>query len=492
MPKRCIGIDIGSSYLRAVQLSRTNGRFNVEKVFTTQTRRSTDSPADILKSLTTRRGFDRRADVAISMPHNSVFYRSLVTDVDSIKQFSSSGSAALEHHFPIQPIESVAHVCSYRQMPDQKCSVLVAATKKESLQERLNTLSEANLKPNLVEAPIFAVRLTVAVNHPQAMTGKALIVYIDLSYITLAVIEDSNVLLVRNIPNFSRSDGDIYALTEQIAQLLSSEVEITWQKVFQAPLDQSTCIYLAAGHNLPKNLLAILKENLNCQITVVNPYAKVTRLPDSNGTADISLAQGLALSALVSEQAEATNFLKADTAKAKHPLNLKKEFTICAILLAAIAAVSFLGLLLRLSRLEDEYSNVKNEIKELFQSTLPQEKNIVSPLAQLEQKLQSLHKDYRLFAPLDPAHLDPLEALHSITKSIPSKTAIRIDDLLITDDSIRLNGTCDSFETVYHWQSLLQKIPQFKLVDVQDVQKLSQSGSIRFTILINPGFSEKI
>jgi len=493
MPKRAIGIDIGSSYLRAVQLSRTNGNFHVEKVFSTQTRRSTDRLPDILSSLTTKYGFDRRALVATSLPHNSIFFRSLECDSAALDRLRSDSSAALQHSFPIPPDEIISGVCSYRRLQEGNYALLAAAADRQSLCERLDCFSQANLQPDLVDAPIFAVLSTVALNYPAVAAGRAVIVYIDLSYITLAITDTGNILFVRNIPIAPAGpDDDIYSFTQQIARLLSAELQLTWQKVFGSRFEQGTHIYLAAGVNLPKSLLTILKDILNCQITVVNPYANVIRLPDTTAAADISLAQGLALRALAPEQAPGINFLDADTANKKPPFNLKKEFTVCALLLATIAAVSLIGLFVRLSHLEAEYARTKNEITQVFQSILPQEKNIVSPLAQLEQKLQSLQKDYRLFASLDPAHLDPLDVLLILTKTLPSQGNIVIDDLFVTADSVRLNATSDSFETVYRWQRLLQDIPDFKIVDVRNVQKLSQTGKVRFTILINPGLWEKI
>ena len=75
MVKRCIGIDIGSSCICAVQVMRTDEGFCVEKVLGTQIRRSTDSPEEVLRLLFNQHGFDRRAEVAISMSHDAVFFQ---------------------------------------------------------------------------------------------------------------------------------------------------------------------------------------------------------------------------------------------------------------------------------------------------------------------------------------------------------------------------------------------------------------------------------
>ncbi len=504
MVKRCIGIDIGSSCLRAVQVSRTGEHFNIEKVFSIQTRRDSDSPPEILRSLTSKYGFDRRADVAVSMPNDAVFYRNLETDVTGLEQICGLSKrdpkrekehlqtqSVLEHNFPIEPDEIVAQVCSYRQPLGDKYSVLVAAVKRASLHERMNILAEAKIHPNLVEAAIFAVHSAVAVNHPEIMTGQAIIAYIDESYLTLAVLENNSILLVRNIPTVSCSDNNVDSAQEHIAEVLSREVEITWQKVFGGAIQEDTKIYLVSKGNVSNDLEATIAESLSCQTTIVDSYEKVECSAQGDGDTEISLAKGLALRVLAPDRTAGINFRQADTANVKPTLDRKKELITCAILMAAIAVVSLLGLFVRLSYLERKYAHIKNEITQVFQAALPEETNIVSPLKQLEQELQSLRKDYRLFAPLAPTDSRPLDVLRNITLNTPSQGNVKIDDLLITTESVRLRGTCNSFESVYQWQRLLQKTPGFTLVDVQDVQKDPKGDAIHFTILISSAIQEQ-
>ena len=491
MVKRCIGIDIGSSYLRAVQIVRTGDELCIEKVFSAQTRRSKDSPPEILRRLSGKYGFDRRADVAISMPNDAVFFRNLETDSAGLEQIRQRNSSALEYNFPIQPDEIVAQACSYRQLPDEKYSVLTAAVTRASLRERLNILTGAKMHPNLVEAAIFAIHSTVALNHPEIATGQAIIVYIDESYLILAVTQNNDILIVRNIPIVLHSENNIDSVQEQVAELLTREAGVTWLKVFGEESHQDSKIYLAAGGSVSGNFQAAVKENLHCQTVIVEPYARVKCSPEHNGDTAICVAEGLALRALAPDETTGINFLEADNADTKRTLDLRKEFTICAALVAAIAVVSLAGLFVRLSHLETKYAHIKNEIREIFQRTVPEETNIVNPLVQLEQKLESFRKDYRLFASFYPTNLSPLKVLHSITTNTPSEGNIEIDDLLITTGSVRLRGTCNSFESVYQWQRLLQQTPGFTLVDVQDVQKDPGGDAVHFTILISSAIQEQ-
>ncbi len=485
MVKRCIGIDIGPSCLCAVQVVRTDGGFCVEKVFGTQIRRSTDSPEEMLRPLFNRYGFDRRADVAISMPHDAVFFRNLETDSEGLEQIRERNWSALEHNFPVEAEEIVAQAYSYHPMPNGKYSVLTVASARQSLHERLNIFTGSKMHPSLVEAAIFAVHSTITVNHPEIMAGQAIIAYIDGCYLTLAVIRDNDVVVVRSIPVITESEDDIKSVQKQMAHVISHEAQITWRKVFGTDIEQNTKIYLITTGQTSDYLMVQIGKKLRSETTVVDCYAMVETLSRQNTEIPICVAEGLALRVLAPEKTRGINFLEADKVDAAPALNLRKEFVFCATLICTIAVFLLVGLFTHLSHLEAAYARIKNETTEIFQATLPQEKNIVNPLVQLENKIESFRRDSRLFASLSDSGLSPLDVLYKISAGSPLPENIKVDDILIAADTVRINGTCDSFEPVYQWQQLLQEYPGFTFVDVKDIQKQSKSGVVHFTMLLS-------
>ena len=485
MVKRCIGIDIGSSCICAVQVMRTDEGFCVEKVFGTQIRRSTDSPEEVLRLLFNRHGFDRRAEVAISMPHDAVFFRNLETDSEGLEQIREGNWSALEHNFPVGAEKIIAQVYSYNPTPDGKYSVLTAASTRQSLHERLNIFTEAKLHPGMVEAAIFAVHSTVAVNHPEIMAGQAIIAYIDGCYLTLAIIRDNDVVVVRSIPVITESEDDIKSVQKQMAHVISREAQITWQKVFGTDIEQNTKIYLVSTGQISDYMVLKIGKKLRSETTIVDCYAMVENMSRHMVDTQVCVAEGLALRVLAPEQTKGINFLEADKADAAPSLNLRKEFVFCAALIGAIAVFLLVGLFTRLSHLESAYARIKNETTEIFQATVPDEKNIVNPLVQLEQKIESFRRDSGLFASLSDSGLSPLDALYKISTNSPLSENIKIDDILIVADTVRINGTCDSFEPVYQWQQLLQENPGFTFVEVKDIQKQSKSGVVNFTMLLS-------
>jgi len=492
MVKRCIGIDISSSHLCAVQLARTEQELHIEKTFSAQIRRNTDSPPDILKSLISRHGFDSRAAIATSVPQDAVFFRNLETDFAGLEQIRQHDSAALEHDFPLPADKIVTAVYSYRQLPDGRFSVLTVAVSKESLQQRRSLLAEAKMHPDLAETAIFAIHAAVEVNHPQIKQGLAFIAYVDESYLTLSVTKDNNILIVRNLRLIPPPDSNVGSTAEQIAEVLSEEAEISWRKVFGTEIEPDSRLYLVAAGGISDDLKAAVEEKLPCQTIFVDPYANIKRSPDCEADGTVCLAEGLALRLLSPEKTAGVNFLQADNGGRKPTLNLKKELVICAALVGAIAVFLLVGLFVRLFYMERNYARIGNEIREVFRTALPEEKNIVNPLVQLEQKMESFQKDYQLFATFHPTSLVPLEVLRIISTTVPSQGGFKVNDLLITPSSVRVSGTCDSFESVYRWQESLQKVPGFALVDVQNAQKEAQSNVVHFTILISSAKSTSL
>ena len=186
MVKRCIGIEIGSGFLRAAQVVGTPDSFRIENVFSTATRRASDSMPNILRSLFDNHGFDKGAEVAVSMPHDAIFFRNIQTDSPSLDQLHSCDPIALAYSFPIPAENLVTQACSSYELSEGKYSVLTAAVNKASLDEVRQSLAKAHIRYRLVEAPVFGMLHALEENHPQLSTGRSAVVYLNGTCLTLA------------------------------------------------------------------------------------------------------------------------------------------------------------------------------------------------------------------------------------------------------------------------------------------------------------------
>ena len=490
MIKRCIGIDVGRRCVRAVQIARTPEGLVIEKAFGMQTRRSDDSMPKILQSLTTEHGFDRHADVAISMPSQAVSFAEIQTDAAGLQAMRAGQTLGLRNDLPIPVEDAIIQICSTRTLPKDKYSVLVAATSGEAIREQLQSLGEANLQPAAIDSSIMATRAALAVNHSETMIGTALILCVDESILTLAVTQEGNILIIRNIPIYCEEGTQLSA--EQTAEIIEREAEITWQKLFGASPDSSLYVVLVSAPKAAEQLVPALRGKIECRILVADPFAKVKRSSD-NVESDFSLctAEGLALRALASDVDDRCDFLSAYQTRIHPGGRIRKELIACAAMVAVITAVWFLGLFVRLSALESQYGRVKSQIDTVFRRALPQERNVVNPLAQIQQKLDAFRKDSEVFSSFGPGRFSPLETMYALTTHTPKDGNLKLHDLLGTAESVQVMGTCDSFAVISDWQRLLKQIPGFTVIDIQDQKRDPRTGQVQFTLSVSSARKEQ-
>jgi Tfp pilus assembly PilM family ATPase len=485
MAKKSIGIDIGRSHLRAVQMVRTPDGFRVDRAFGIQMRRRTDSPVNVLRALTTKHGFDRRAEIAVCLPHHAIFFADTEIDGATLQKLRTGATSVLKDDFPIPAEKAMVQVCSTQPVAEDQHSVLVAATSSDLLEEELSLLGEGRLQPTLVETPITAVHTAVAFNHPECQRGTALILCVEQAILNLAVIHDGNLLMVRNIPMLVPHDSDMEVMARQVTDILNREIEITWHKLFDTDPDTDLRVFLVAESKTGRYLTAAIEGDVNCRVTLVDPYAKIERGAGVNVPFPISVAQGLALRKLLPPSPESINFLAAHGTRRGAQRNTRKELLLCASLLTVTVAIWIIGLFVQLSRLESQYATVKAQIEDVTRQTLPEEKNIVNPLAQLQQRLDSFRTDSDLLTSFRPGRLTPLEILRTLSIHRPQAETLILNDLFVATDSVRVTGSCDSFGTLLEWQGMLEEIPGFENVHIPNPNRDAKTGNVDFTLSLS-------
>lgn len=484
MAKRCIGIDIGRSHLRAVQIARTPTGFRVEKVFGIQTRRSTDRPGDILRSLVREHGFDRRANVAVSLPQNAIFFSEIETDEAGLQRLRRGVTAELHNDLPIPPDEAIGQVCSTRRLSNGRHTVLVAATSSTLLGQELELLGRGKMQPTAVDTSVTALQTAIAHNHPESAVGNVALLCVDAGTLCLVVAENGRVLTVRNIP--VRDSDDLAIMARAVADVVAQEIEITWRKVFGTNPDDNTAVFLVCTPQAEALLTAAIKERTPCRVTATCPFATIPAYEGTAADFPVLVAEGLALRASDTNLSNQVNFLAAFKARRVRPWSVSQELKRCAALVIATTVIWSVGLFARLSRLEAQYAHVKEEIAETFRKALPEEGNPVNPLAQLQQKLKVIRERSESFGAFGRDRLSPLQILHVLSAQRPPAGDLTVHDLLVTGDSIRVAGSCDTFATLMNWRRVLAETGGFHVADAQNPEKDAQSGKVRFVLSLSP------
>ena len=481
--KRSIGIDISPTTLCAVQMLRTADAFCVEKVFSTHKRRSTDLPAGVIKALVDEHGFDGKADVAIAVPDDCVYFRTIESSSAADTEALLNDSVRLAQLFPLAPEQIVAQAYLGLTAADAKLTVLIAGCRRQVLQQRQQYVSAARMRLKLADATICAVYSTVLVNHPQSRDSKAIIVLLRPPCITLGVTENGCILSARNIQVGADSDFQQDLGNCPAVESVIREARTTWQKAFSQPLGVDAELYLIAEAGIEIQAKSAIEEKLDCKVHIVNPYALVQAPPQEQNAEMVHVAEGLALRLLAPELTTGLNFQQAPGVTAPR-LNPKKELLTIGVLAGAAVAVLLAGFFLRLSALEKEHTVIKEQTEEIFRKTLPNEKNIVNPVAQLETQLKQLHSECALYGRPGGEQAGVLDVLTLLSNSLTAATDISLDTMRISTTNARVTGQSGSFEAVYNWQKKLQAMPQFPVVQVDDIHK-EQENSVSFTVVIS-------
>ena len=492
MARRAIGIDIDSTRIYAVQLLRSRGKLRLERAHT-QTIGSGDTSkeaialrtAEALKSLMREGNFRRNIPVSVAMPHGSVLFQNLETDLPGLDHVRRVLCFELEDDFPLPVDDLVVDICADRVLPDGRKCLLVGAASRTALRERVGALTAASIECEVADVGACAVLAATAANQPAVADKRLILVYVSGSNTILAVADRGSLVTARNLAQPGSQDENVPEgkMSKDALSALVREIELTWRDAFRAPVPASASVVLGGDEETIARLSKALQEQLPCDLTVLNPFAQVTCSDEQRKDARQAIAVGLAAGALAGGNQNA-NFLAADAFKASQAAGITKGLVFLGMLVGALAGLWVVNLFLQLNGLEARNQDFKTEMRKVFQDTLPEETTIVDELSQLEGRLHALRGEYDAFSSVATSGISPLRILERISANIPAPLNIRISDMAIDSKTVQLKGTAGSFKSVDDLQNCLEAVPEFAAVAIRDVGESRATGMVRFSLLI--------
>ena len=221
-PKSIVGLDIGTSAVKAVELTQRGKEFEVTAFG--QVEVSPDNPTeriDAVKELLDEGGFrTRRVVTSVAGKLVIVRYLSLVRMSDD--ELRNSIAFEAEKYVPFSPDDVV--VDCQRLEPDGQASgshmnVLLVAAKRTFLEEHIDGLSNAGVTPDVIDVDAFALSNAYGLcsRLGEELEQDSTVAFIDIgnSKSTVNIINGGTSVFTREIPVGGRD------LTDGIAQRLS-------------------------------------------------------------------------------------------------------------------------------------------------------------------------------------------------------------------------------------------------------------------------------
>ena len=482
--KRAIGIDINKKYISLVQLCCKSGKYFMEKTFTRDIS-SADSPKEApaqeiqteIENAIKNEGFDTRAPAIASMPYGKVFFHNYRTEITADRDIERLIKFELEDDFPIPFDDLVIDICSRRNVNEHAKEFFVGAVSRSKLQEWFHAVSETGLNCSIITSDALSLGSFIKFNKSSHNENPSIIIFTDECRIIITVYEHGSVIFARHINNID---------TRDMVSMLKREIELTVKVISEAGVPHTSKTLLVGTSEIVSDLSGELTKELDSEIVTLNPFNGIVSTDKFEPDDRLTIALGLAFSGL-NKKRNVLNFLAAEKAGTEQVEKTKRNAIIFSSLVISIAAMFIINLFVRLNALEIEKQSLDKQIRSIFVQTFPDEKKIVNELAQMDEKYNSLEREYNSIASEIFNRIPALEILENISAKITPDENISVSDISMTADSVQISATAADFEAVDNLVEKFKKTPEFHSIEMGNIDVDSANNRVRFNLSMKVG-----
>lgn len=311
--KEIVGIDVGSSSIKLVQLKENKGAYQLLNVgiapispeaIVDNTLMDSSSVATAIRSLVASMGIKVK-DAACSISGNSVIIRKIVLPAMPSEELEDQISWEAEQYIPfdIKDVNMDFQILSPDPIDPSKMSVLLVASKKDIINDYVSVFNEAGMQLSVVDVDSFAVQNAFELNHTCGVDDILALINIGASVMNINIVKDGITLFTRDV----QMGGNLY--TEEIQKqlglsgedaesgkmlvqesnnkalmdVISKVNENITQEIRRsldfynstASDDRITGIFISGGCSKVYNLVNTISEKIGLQVDTINPFAKL-------------------------------------------------------------------------------------------------------------------------------------------------------------------------------------------------------------------------
>lgn len=312
--KEIVGIDIGSSSVKLVQLSEQKGNYQLRNVgilplpseaIVDNSLMDTTSIVETIKDLMKSLG-SRAQEAVCSISGNSVIIRKISLPAMTPEELEDQIAWEAEQYIPfdINDVNLDFEILDTDLSASGKMTVLLVASKKEIINEYVSVFNEAGLKLVVVDVDSFAVQNIFEMNYSPLENEVIALVNIGASIMNMNVVKGGVSLFTRDVQmggnlyteeiqrqfSFSSKDAEKCKITgecpdkEKLKDTIS-RVNDTLSLEINRSLDfyNSTAedlkigkIFLSGGGSKTSMLSESLSQRLGLPVELLNPLQKIS------------------------------------------------------------------------------------------------------------------------------------------------------------------------------------------------------------------------
>jgi type IV pilus assembly protein PilM len=311
--KEVIGIDVGSSSIKLVQLKDNKGSYQLlnlgiiplpPEAIVDNTLMDSASISAAIKNLVASLGVKLK-DVACSISGNSVIIRKIVLQAMPSEELEDQINWEAEQYIPfdIKDVNLDFQILSPDVTDPSKMNVLLVASKKDIISDYVSVFNEAGMQLSVVDVDSFAVQNAYELNHDSKPDDILALINIGASVMNINIVKEGITLFTRDV----QMGGNLY--TEEIQKQLGMSGEdaesgkmLAQERNNKALIDvilkvndtitlevgrsldfynstagddRITAIFISGGCSKVYNLVDTISEKIGLPVEAINPFAKL-------------------------------------------------------------------------------------------------------------------------------------------------------------------------------------------------------------------------
>jgi type IV pilus assembly protein PilM len=518
MPEKILGIDIGSSRIKVVQVSRGFRASQMTGYASARLPADADPQqvATALAGLISEENLESERYL-VALTTNQTFLRRLSFPFSAPRKIAQVIEFEMEPGLPL-PLDAVqVDFVKTDPRPDGTHGVLAAAFPKSVLDPLLSALQEVGIQPEVIDldgSGLFFAAGQLKQHLPEQFA------ILDIGH--------------RKTNLFYQTRGkDMYLrslnigcgqMSQNIAEIMGISVDEAVEKIFSMGFDGEEAsaahvsargalvseveslareielslmaakvqdrelwpelILLSGGGSLIKGLPEALEKASGIKVRCLVDMENLGLLDQfGEHTADVPVflvAAGLAFKG--TSRRMGFNF-QAEEIRGQSPLikwrhQLSYGLVACALLASAWLGSTGIDIYTKKQRL----ARIDQSVEEVFRRTIPQFKGSVRPeqyASIVKNKIDELNQSVLLFG-AEARHHSSVELLRVISQAIPKDLDVTVSLLTVDNERVRLSGKADAFSTVDGVKNRLVALEDFDQVTITGAKAATDGKGVQF------------
>jgi len=312
--KTVVGLDIGSSCIKAVELKRSRGGIEVahmgveplaSDVVVDSMIMDSPSVSSAITKLFTENGIKSRA-VATSVSGHSVIVKPISIPTRSEAELENDIKSEAAQHIPFDiDVVNIDYQLLSEDLTGPQMDLILVAVKKDKILNYTNVLNMAGKTPAVVDIDAFALQNCYEYNYEPAPGTTVALLNLGASVMNINIVKGSKPLFTRDVSvgghqytdslqkeldltfddaealKLGRKVGTVsedatVPILQQVTEIIVLEIQKTFD-FFRATAagEHIERIYLAGGSSKVTGLIEALRQEFSLPVEILNPFARI-------------------------------------------------------------------------------------------------------------------------------------------------------------------------------------------------------------------------